>query len=283
MADEYTDSKLYERLAETVKEDSPFADVLKSLAATEFGHYEFWKTYVPDEQPGLNRTKLYWVLILRRLFGLTFASRYLDRHEASVVKEYRALSGLIPGADKPAFDKMVSDEEQHEKEFAQKIESSAVAYISFVILGLADALVEISGIHAGSLGIYARTEIAGLAGVIAGAAASLAMASAAFAQAKQGFKGSARLSATYTGVSYFITAVFLATPYFLTSSMILALSVSLVLAVVILAVTTYYSTVVGEKPFLKDFVEILLILLAVTALLYVFGYIVRIETNIAIP
>jgi len=282
MSDEFTDSKLYEKLAETVEDDSPFAGVLRVLSTTENGHYEFWKRYAPGETPRLNRAKLYWILLLRWVFGLTFASRYLDRHEESVVKEYQALSDLIPAPDRPAFDKMVADEEEHEKEFSQKIETSAIRYISFVVLGLADALVEITGIHAGSLGIYHKTEIAGLAGVIAGAAASLAMASAAFAQAKQGFRGSAKLSATYTGVSYFVTAVVLASPYFLTANMVTALSTSLLLAVLILALTTYYSTVISAKPFFRDFAVILSIMFAVTVVLYVFGYIVRIETGITI-
>lgn len=282
MSHEYTDSTLYERLSATVDESSPFASVLKHLSATERKHYEFWRKYVPGEQPKLDRVKLYWVLFLRRVLGLTFASRYLDRHETSVVKEYQAIAELVPEADREAFDEMVADEQEHEQEFARKVESSAIRYISFVVLGLADALVEISGIHAGSLGIYDRTEVAGLAGVVAGAAASMAMASAAYAQAKQGFSGSAKLSAVYTGVSYFVSAVFLAMPYFLTSSMVYALSVSLGLAVVMLALTTYYSTVIGNKPFTKDFLEILAILLGATVVLYLFGYAVRLETNIKV-
>src|SRR5947199_10641464 len=99
--------------------------------------------------------------------------------------------------------------------------------MSFIVLGLADAVVEISGIHAGSLGIYAKTELAGLAGVVAGMAASIAMASAAYAQAKQGFEGSAKWSAIYTGVSYMVTAILLALPYFLTGSMLTPLAISL--------------------------------------------------------
>ena len=271
MSHEYTDSMLYERLSKTVNKDSPFAGVLMTLSKTENGHYEFWKRFAPDEKPRLNKAKLYWILFLRWIFGLTFASRYLDRHEASVVKEYQGLAHFIPESDKADFDKMVEDEKQHEIEFAQKIESSAVRYIAFIVLGLADSLVEISGIHAGSLGLYDRTEIAGLAGVVAGGAASIAMASAAFAQAKQGFSGSARLAAVYTGVSYFISAVFLATPYFLTGSMVYALGTSLAIAIVQLALATYYSTVIQNKPFTRDFVEILAILLAATVVLYVAG------------
>jgi vacuolar iron transporter family protein len=277
MSDEFSDFTLYDRLAKTVDPESPFAGVLKTLSTTEHGHYEFWKKYVPDEQPKLARLKLYWILFLRRFFGLTFATRYLDRHEASVVVEYRGLAQLIPEADRAAFDAMVSDEKEHERAFAMKVESSAVRYISFVVLGLADALVEISGIHAGWLGLFDKTEIAGLAGVIAGGAASLAMASAAFAQAKQGFQGSARLSAVYTGVSYFVTAVILATPYFLTTNMLLALFSSLSLAVVLLAISTWYSVVIQQKFFLRDFVEILAILFATTIVVFALGAFVSAE------
>ncbi len=277
MSDEFSDHTLYERLSKTVDADNPYAEVLKQLSATELRHYEFWRKYVPGEEPKLAKLKLYWTLFLRRFLGLTFATRYLDRHEANVVSEYEGLAGLIPEPDRPAFDEMVADEKEHEKAFAMKVESSAVRYISFVVLGLADALVEISGIHAGSLGFYDKTEIAGLAGVIAGGAASLAMASAAYAQAKQGFKGSAKLSATYTGISYFVTAIMLATPYFLTANMVLAMASSLAFAVVILAVTTWYSIVIQAKPFMKDFLEILLILFAATIALYAFGYLVRAE------
>ena len=176
MSDEWSDYTLYERLSKTIKADNPFADILRTLSATEHKHFEFWKRYVPNEQPKLAALKLYWILFLRRFLGLTFAARYLDRHEEDVVKKYERIAPLVPASDRSAFDDMVADEKEHERAFAMKIESSAVRYISFVVLGLADALVEISGIHAGTLGLFDRTEIAGLAGVIAGGAASMAMA-----------------------------------------------------------------------------------------------------------
>jgi len=282
IADEFADFILYDRFSKRVSDNSSFAEALRQLSATEKRHYEFWKKYLPDEEPKFSRAKLFLVLLLQRLFGITFAVRYLERHESRVIKEYKSVESLIPEEDRAAFDEMIRDEEQHEKEFGRRVESSSVRYISFVVLGLADALVEISGIHAGSLGIYNVTEIAGLAGVIAGGAASLAMASAAFAQAKQGFQGSAGLSAIYTGASYFVAAVLLATPYFLTKVMVDALAASLTLAVTILALATYYSSVISGKPFSRDFAEILLILLGATVVLYFFGYFIRIETGISI-
>ena len=279
LSDEFTDHKLYDRLSLTVKGDSPFSEILKSLSSTEHRHYEFWRKYAPDQEPKVSSLAISWVLLLRMLFGLTFAVRYLDRHEAKVVKRYKSVAHLIPESDRTSFDEMLKDEEEHEREFGRKIESSVIRYISFVVLGLADALVEITGIHAGSLGIYNITEYAGLAGIVAGAAASLAMASAAFAQAKQGFQGSARLSAAYTGISYFITAVILATPYFIFASMVYALTVSLLLAVLIITFVSYYSSIISGKPFTRDYLEILGIMFGVTLALYVFGYVVGITTG----
>jgi len=283
MSDEFSDFTLYDRLSKTVDEKSSYAAALRQLSATEHRHYEFWKKYVPEEQPRLATAKLYWTLFLRRVFGLTFATRYLDRHESKVVKEYQELANHIPESDRKEYDEMVADEKEHEQEFEKRVESRAVQYISFVVLGLADALVEISVIHAGSLGLYSRTEFAGLAGLVAGGAASIAMASAAFAQAKQGFPGSPRIAAVYTGVSYFVCAVFLATPYFLTSGMAVALGSSLSVAVVLLAITTYYSVVIAVKPFARDFLEILVILLLATVALYAGGYLAGSYLHVSQP
>ena len=46
------------------------------------------------------------------------------------------------------FEEMVKDEEEHEQSFANQTQGAWLSYISFIILGLADAIVEISGIHA---------------------------------------------------------------------------------------------------------------------------------------
>ena len=110
MSDEYSDSKLYDRLSKTVSIDSPFRKVLEDLSATEQRHFEFWRKYVPGYAPKLAILKLYWTLFLRRFFGLTFATRYLDRHETNVVKEYEGLARLIPEADRLAYQVMVADE-----------------------------------------------------------------------------------------------------------------------------------------------------------------------------
>jgi VIT1/CCC1 family predicted Fe2+/Mn2+ transporter len=248
----------------------------------EYKHYRFWSKYCPGRDVGANYLKINFIVLMRLFLGVTFAVKYLERTEATVIKKYKAVSRRIPSSDKRAFNEMIADEEEHEREFAERFSESHIKYISFIVLGLADALVEIAGIHAGSLGIYNSTELAGLAGIVAGAAASIAMASAAYAQAKSGFKGSAAISAVYTGVSYFVTAVILATPYFLTKIMLNALFASLTLAVLVIAFISFYGSVISGSVFKKDFFEVTGIMFGATAALYILGFAIRILTGITI-
>ncbi len=221
-------------------------------------------------------------LFLRWVLGASFAIKYLEGQEASTIKKYEELRPLIPSEDKKFFEDIIVDEKGHENSFAEEVQGGYVRYISFIVLGLADALVEIAGIHAGSLGIYKSTELTGLAGIIAGAAASLAMASAAFAQAKQGFQGKASLAAAYTGISYFVNAVVLATPYFLTKNMLAAITTSVSFGVVIIAFISWYNSVMSSSHLKRDFAELAGIMLGATLALYVLGTLVRVLFGITV-
>ena len=254
---EMTDYTTYKRLATSEKEQSN-REMFEKLSAMEHNHYQLWMRYCPKgtKEIGPKSATVSLVLFLRRLFGASFAIKFLERREKSTVAKYESLKGFIPAEDQAAFQSMIDDEKGHETAFADIVAGSYVMYISFIVLGLADALVEIAGIHAGSLGIYKSTELTGLAGIVAGAAASLAMASAAFAQAKQGFKGSPGLAAGYTGGSYFVAAVLLALPYFLTKTMLVAITTSVIIGLSIIAFVTWYNSIIVGSRFLREFSEL---------------------------
>ncbi len=285
--DEATDYALYSRLASSSRTKNPkLREALQNLANTEKKHLEFWLKYSSarkEKATRPNKAMISLVMILRLILGTTFAIKFLERNEKSTIRKYKSIAKMIPVEDRPQFDEMIRDEEEHEQTFANQTQGSYVKYISFITLGLADAIVEISGIHAGSLGIYSSTELTGLAGIVAGAAASIAMASAAFAQAKQGFQGSATISALFTGVSYFVNAVILATPYFLTSNMSRAITLSVVLAIIIIAFVSYYNSVISESSFIRDFAELAGIMLGATVALFFFGTFIQQFLHVPVP
>ena len=280
---EMTDYATYKRLASSEKAQTN-KDMFEKLSAMEQNHYELWKKYCPPDtkEIGPKRATVSLTLFLRRIFGASFAIKFLERREKSTVKKYEELKSSVPAEDQSAFQSMIEDEKGHETAFADIVAGSYVKYISFIVLGLADALVEIAGIHAGSLGIYKSTELTGLAGIVAGAAASLAMASAAFAQAKQGFEGSPGLAAGYTGGSYFVAAVALALPYFLTKTMLVAITSSVVVGLGIIAFVTWYNSIIVGSRFVREFSELAGVMLGATVALYVFGSIVRAVFGISI-
>ncbi len=278
--DEYGDYIIYQALAKSHRnrrrpQRQRLADIFQKLSETEYRHYQFWKKYSPNSEAHVSKLKLYGIILLEKILGATFAVKFLERHEKATIKEYENITKYIPPDDKSEFEEMLKDEKEHETSLAKQVQSGFVIYMSFVVLGLADAIVEISGIHAGSLGVYSSTELTGLAGIIAGAAASMAMASAAYAQAKQGFQGSPGFSALMTGVSYFVSAILLASPYFLTKHAILAMSVSLSIAVVILAFTNFYNSIITSANFLRDFLELAGIMFGATIILFIFGQVIR--------
>ena len=287
MKDEWLDYTVYSRLANSHlgkkrARRNKLGDVFQRLSETEYKHYEFWKKFAPNYTVKVSRLKLYWIMFIEAILGATFAVKFLEKHEESTLAQYKKVESCIPLEDRTKFEEMVKEEQEHEVSLAKEVQSNYIKYMSFIVLGLADAIVEISGIHAGSLGIYKSTELTGLAGIVAGAAASMAMASAAFAQAKQGFQGSATVSAILTGISYFINAVVLASPYFIFKDAITAMFSSLVFAMIILAFTSYYNAIISGAHFVRDFVELAGITLGATVALYLFGELVRAYTGITI-
>jgi VIT1/CCC1 family predicted Fe2+/Mn2+ transporter len=272
----------YTELSESErKKNITFKRILAHLADMEYAHYTFWSKY-NSEKPSVNVFKIRLMKLLRRVLGITFTLRYLERNELKSVNKYREISYLFPPAGQKVLGRIIADEEQHQRAFNRNFKGR-INYISFIVLGLADALVEIAGIHAGALGIYNSTEVAGLSGIVAGAAASIAMASAAYAQAKTGFKGSAGVSAVYTGISYFAAAVLLATPYFLTRIMVTALIVSLIVGVVLIGIITFFGSVISGSVFRKDFAEVTTIMFGAAGALYLLGLAIRSFTGVIMP
>ena len=275
--DEYADHQLYKELAAREK-DSGNKEALIKLAEHEYDHYLFWRKFVPDYQPVLNPFFLAGFRFMRRFCGLTFTVKFLERHEHATIQEYRGVLAGLSGEDKARLEKIIADESEHEKFFVGQIQESVIKYIGFVALGLADAIVEITGVHAGFLGVTNSTLFAGVSGLIVGISASISMGSAAYLQAKQdpspkGAFGhrSAWKSAVITGVSYILSVILLAIPYFLTHNMSYAVMFSILVGITLIAFLTFYSAVVFDRRFLREFLETVGLMLATAAITFVLG------------
>ncbi|MEB3788108.1 MAG: VIT1/CCC1 transporter family protein [Desulfurococcales archaeon] len=270
--DEYQDYKIYKYLAEREKRED-LKRVLEELSRQELEHYEFWKSLVGECKQEVPKTKLALIRLGRLIFGLTFMLKLLERHEEEVIREYKNYLKYLQGEERKTLEEIIKHEEHHEKVLLSSLNESIVRYMSAIALGTADAIVEITGVHAGFLGATNATLVAGIAGLIVGVSAAISMAGAAYIQAKsEGItEKSPTKSAILTGVSYLITVIALALPYFLAQHQLTAFIASLILAVIIVAGFTYYNAVLSEASVKEELAENLTILFATALISYLFG------------
>jgi VIT1/CCC1 family predicted Fe2+/Mn2+ transporter len=268
--DEYIDYSVYKELAKREKNEER-RKLLEKLSEQEYKHYKFWKRYVPEFKEH-NTWHVFLMILIRKIFGLTFTLKFLERHESKVIEEYKEFSkNLSSSNERSELEEIIADEISHEKSFMNQIDEGVVKYMSFIVLGLADAIVEISGVHAGFLGVTDSTLIAGVAGLVVGFAAAISMAAAAYLQAKHDIARSATLSAIATGIAYIGAVSLLASPYFFTHNMIIAFTVSTILAILLTAGFTYYGAVVFDRKFTWEFVESVILIMATAFGAFLFG------------
>lgn len=267
--DEYIDYSVYKELAKREKNEDR-RKLLEKLSEQEYRHFKFWKKYVPEFKEHA-RWHVFLMVLIRKFFGLTFTLKFLERHESKVIEEYKEFAKNLPPDEKSELEEIIADEVSHEKSFMNQIDEGVVKYMSFIVLGLADAIVEISGVHAGFLGVTDSTLIAGVAGLVVGFAAAISMAAAAYLQAKHDIERSATLSAIATGIAYIGAVSLLASPYFFTHNMIIAFTVSTILAILLTAGFTYYGAVVFDRKFAWEFVESVILIMATAFGAFLFG------------
>jgi len=273
---ELTEHVVYGRLAQMEKNPEN-REALERLSAQEKTHYEFWKSLLPEAEGAKIRARWYtvWGLsFLRITLGVTFMTKFLETHESDAVEKYQNIAKAIPESHRARFAQVIEDEKSHEKALIGQLKEKRVAYMGFIVLGLADAIVEITGVHAGFLGVTGSTLIAGVAGIIVGFSAAISMGSASYLQAKQNTEQSAVLSGFLTWASYFCSVVLLALPYFLIHVMIPAFITSTSVGILLVAGFTFYGAVVFDRTFWREFGETVGLMLGTALATFLLGTIV---------
>jgi VIT1/CCC1 family predicted Fe2+/Mn2+ transporter len=155
-----------------------------------------------------------------------------------------------------------------------QLKEKRLDYVGFIVLGLADAIVEITGVHAGFLGVTGSTLVAGVAGIIVGFSAAISMGAASYLQAKQDTKNSAALSGFLTWASYFCSVALLALPYFLIRTMIPAFIASIMVGIALITAFTFYGAIVFDRKFWREFTEAVALMLATALATFLLGILV---------
>ncbi len=273
---EITEFHIYKKLSRKVK-NRENADILSVIADDELRHYTFWKGHTGKEvRP--NRFKVFKFFWIARLFGITFGIKLMEKGEEQAQVNYGEIAKIIPEADE-----IIRDEDDHEKKLIGMLEEEHLKYVGSVVLGLNDALVELTGTLAGLSFALQNTRLVALAGLITGIAASLSMAASEFLSARHGESDENPLrSSLYTGTAYIFTVVALISPFLIFQNYLVCLGVTLFNAVLIILIFNFYVSVAKDLPFRSRFLEMFSISMGVAALSFGIGWLIRIFLGVEV-
>ena len=267
---ELTESCIYQAIAKYAKGDEN-KQTLFRLAKEEHAHYEIWKNYTGNELKP-EKLKIFKYTMLARIFGFTFAVKLMENGEGNAQDEYAQLA-----TDVPESIAIRRQEEEHEHALLGMLDEERLQYVGSMVLGLNDALVELTGSLAGFTFAMQNTRLIALSGLIIGISATFSMASSEFLAARSEGRDDALKSCTYTGIAYLITVILLVTPYLIfgNEQFMLALICMLVVVVLIIAGFTYYTSVAQDEPFKSRFLEMAVISISVAVISFFVGVLAK--------
>ncbi|RME52288.1 rubrerythrin family protein [Candidatus Woesearchaeota archaeon] len=272
---ELTEHHIYQRLA-AFEANKHNKNILERIANDELHHYRFWKS-VSKQDVTPNKAKILLYTTMAKVLGLTFTLRLMEYGEDASIKGYRRLKKHIPGVSQ-----ILKDEQRHEHELISLLKEEKLHYASSIVLGLNDALVELSGALAGLTFALANGKLIAVTGLIMGFAASLSMAASGYLSSREeeqerGGKEEKKplTSAFYTGIAYLLTVIVLIAPYFIFKNPLVSLAVMLAAVLCIIAFYTFYISTAKQLPFKRRFAEMALISLGVALITYGVGWVLR--------
>jgi VIT1/CCC1 family predicted Fe2+/Mn2+ transporter len=271
---EITEYHIYTKIAAAQK-DPHNREVLTRIAQDELGHYGIWKQYThQDVAP--NTSRIWFYYLIARIFGITFAIKLMEGVEKRAQSYDKALIDTIP-----EIKTILTNEETHERELIALIDEERLKYVGSIVLGLNDALVEFTGTLAGLTFALQNTQIIAVAGLIMGVAASLSMgASEYLSRRSDGGPTDPLKASVYTGIAYIVTVALLILPFLILTNPYYALVFTLVGAIMVIFLFTFYISVAKDLLFWRRFAEMLVISLGIAAISFVIGIFIRTVLNI---
>ncbi len=155
-------------------------------------------------------------------------------------------------------------------------------YAGAMVLGMHDALVEITGIIAGLIFAIDNRRILLLTGAIAAVAASLSMAAANYMAQRTDNNPDAPIAATYTGATYVTTSAILLAPFCVIHNRFAAFGTMCIAAVAIILLFNLCIGKINKRPFWSHFWEMLCVCIGVSIASFAIGQAAKYFLNIQI-
>jgi VIT1/CCC1 family predicted Fe2+/Mn2+ transporter len=255
---EITESVIYKKIAKFAKGQENKETLLR-LSSEEEAHAKIWQSYTKEDVKP-NKFKVFKYTLIAKLFGFTFAVKLMENGELDAQKEYASIANDVPESVH-----IQEQEKEHEEALLNMLNEEKLQYVGSMVLGMNDALVELTGALAGFTFAMQNTKLIALAGLIIGISATFSMAASEFLSARQEGRSDAFKSCLYTGTAYLVTVALLIMPYLILSTQMYVVALIWMLAMVIIeiAIFTFYISVAKSERFKQKFLEMSIISISV--------------------
>lgn len=261
---EITEYHVYLQLANKAK-DNETKQKLQEIALCEKKHYDILKEF-SGKEVSAKKEMIRLYTIMARVCGLHFTLHFMERGEEQAQESYQQLLTIDP-----VFKQIQEEEEEHEHQLISMIDSNVMKYVGSFVLGLNDAIVEVTGTVAGLTMALGDTRLIGMVGLIGGIAAAMSMAGSEYLSTKEEGGENPRQASLVTGIAYVSTVGLLIWPFFVMTSHFTALIVTLVCSVIVIALFNFYIAIAKNISFMSRFVEMTGISLGVAGVSFLIG------------
>lgn len=268
--DEENGAALYAFMAGREK-DPENKRLLTQMAKDEKKHAAVWAS-ITGEKLGPSFFNLLLMKILTVVMGFTFVVKTMQKGEAFTADAYEELQEELPQAAA-----LLVDERRHERELYGMLDEERLHYLGAMVLGLNDALVELTGAIAGVTFALANARLVAMTGIITGVSATLSMAASNYLAERAQGNANAIKSSLYTGAAYLVTVALLVLPYLLfpAEQYVAAFVVMIAIVLLIILFFNYYISVAKDEPFLRRFGEMAVISLSVAVISFGIGLLAK--------
>ena len=300
---EILDNAVYAALARGER-DRRLRSLLQRLAGEEEGHIAVWRSLLGERGargggPSFLRLRVFLLLLVKRLLGIAFAARLLERNETGAVESYGKVlrDGTIGPGAKAHLNRIIGEEEGHKSALTAELErhKADLDYTESTILGLNDGLVEILAVIAGLAAVATGGLIVAIIGMIAGISGTLSMAGGVYLSSKSdnlvkeargGRRASGKMlpirAAYHTGAYYFLGALIAVLPFLAGLSGIVGIATSIILVCAALVAASAVVAVTSGTSVKGRAFEMLAISLGAAFVTILFGTFARVYFGVSI-
>jgi VIT1/CCC1 family predicted Fe2+/Mn2+ transporter len=187
----------------------------------------------------------------------------LKKGEYLAQNKYKPLESEVPEAVE-----IGAQEHGHEASLIAILDEERLKYVGAMVLGLNDALVELTGAIAGITFALSSTKLVALSGIVTGISATLSMAASNYLAQKADGNEKALKSSVYTGIAYIVTVALMVLPYLLFPDSMYKEAFAIMIATVLLIILVFnfYISVAKDQPFFKNFIRMAVISISVAVI-----------------